>query len=140
VSKELAVATKYDRRILPVMYQACEIPDKMEYDLAELQWADFHSLPFDDALDKLLRALGGKPRPELASSREVQALRDFVVSQASRLMGHLAAPAPPVLPGARAFESPASRPVMEFCIHCGARLRPGNAFCTDCGGRVVQPG
>ena len=137
VSKELAVATKHARRILPVMYQACEIPDKMEYDLAELQWADFHNLPFDEALEGLVRALGGKPTADLASSREVQALRDFVVSQAARLMGHLTTPAHGVSPGTRGPETPAPRPVIEFCIHCGAKLRPGNAFCIDCGGTVV---
>ena len=50
VSKELAVATKHARRVLPVMYQACRIPDKMEYDLAELHWADFVEPEFDEAL------------------------------------------------------------------------------------------
>src|SRR5215510_1737280 len=92
VSKELAVATKYGRRVLPVMYQACQIPDKMEYDLAELQWFDFHSLPFDDAFEKMVSALGGKPRAELASSREVQALKNFVMSHAAQLMGNLSVP------------------------------------------------
>ncbi|HSN45072.1 MAG TPA: toll/interleukin-1 receptor domain-containing protein [Casimicrobiaceae bacterium] len=81
VSKELAVATKHAHRVMPVMYQACKIPDKMEYDLAELQWTDFHDMPFDAAFENLVRALGGKPTVDLASSREVQALRSFVESQ-----------------------------------------------------------
>jgi TIR domain len=130
VSKELAVATKYARRILPVMYQACKIPDKMEYDLAELQWADFHELPFDEALEGLVRALGGKPTAEARASLQVQALRDFLVSQASRGMGHLGMSVPVVAPGP---QDPRPRPVIQFCIHCGGRLSPGDAFCTECG-------
>ena len=137
VSKELAVATKHARRVLPVMYQACKIPDKMDYDLAELQWADFVDPSFDEALEKLVRALGGKPTTALASSREVQALRDFVVSHAARLMGHATTPAAPVRSEAQDARSPEPHPVIEFCIHCGAKLRPGNAFCIDCGGPVA---
>jgi hypothetical protein len=121
VSKELAIATKHARRILPVMYQGCKIPDKMEYDLAELQWADFVGPPFDEALDKLVRALGGSPTKELAGSREVQALRDYVTSQAGRLIG---------LASSRVA---AAVPSVRFCIHCGAKLRTGNAFCIECG-------
>ena len=138
VSKELAVATKHARRILPVMYQACKIPDKMDYDLAELQWADFVDLSFDESLEKLVRALGGRPTADLASSREVRALRDFVVSQTARFMGH-PTPPPPAFEGARRSEISPPRPVIEFCIHCGAKLRPGNAFCIDCGGPVAGP-
>jgi TIR domain len=130
VSKELAVATKYARRILPVMYQACTIPDRMEYDLAELQWADFHQLPFDEALEGLVRALGGKPTAEARASQEVQALRDFLVSQASRLMGQLATAVP--VAAAKA-QDPRPRCLIEFCIHCGTKLQSGNAFCIGCG-------
>src|SRR5262245_4386205 len=130
VSKELAVATKHARRILPVMYQGCKIPDNMEYDLAELQWADFHELPFDEALDGLVRALGGRPTAEVRASQEVQALRAFLVSQASRWMGQLgtAAPVVPTRP-----PDPRPSPVIQFCIHCGSRLRPDDTFCTECG-------
>lgn len=120
VSKELAVATKHARRILPVMYQACKIPDQMDYDLAELQWADFVGPPFDEALEKLVRALGGSPTREAAGSREVQALRDFVMTQASRLTAFANNPVATVTPN-------------RFCIHCAAKLRPGNAFCIECG-------
>jgi hypothetical protein len=137
VSKELAVATKHARRILPVMYQACKIPDKMDYDLAELQWADFVELSFDESLEGLVRALGGKPTADLASRREVQALRDFM-SKASRLIGHRTEPVAPVFSGAQVSQSGTSPPVTAFCIHCGAKLRPGNAFCIDCGNPVAR--
>jgi hypothetical protein len=137
VSKELAIATNNARRILPVMYQTCTIPDQMQYDLAQLQWADFVETSFDDALAKLVRALGGKPTTELASSREVQALRDFVLSQAARLMGHATSPGPPVRPEAQDPRTAEPRPVIQFCIHCGAKLRPGNAFCINCGSPVA---
>ena len=136
VAKELAVATKHARRILPVMFQACKIPDKMEYDLAELQWADFHQQPFHEALEELVRALGGKPTMAQAGSQEVQALREFVMSQAARLIkpvvtaSHAFTPHPPT--------NPTPSPVIEFCIHCGAKLKPGNAFCTECGGSIPR--
>jgi hypothetical protein len=135
VSKELAVATKHARRILPVMYQACKIPDRMEYDLAELQWSDFHELPFDEALEGLVRALGGKPTAEARASQEVQALRDFLVSHASRWIGHQGTAAPAVAPGS---QPPRPEPVLQFCIHCGQKLRPGNTFCTECGKPVPR--
>src|SRR4030095_5128989 len=57
VSKEIAVAAKHGRRILPVRYMVCELSDKMDYDLAELQWVDFCEQPFDEALEDLVRAL-----------------------------------------------------------------------------------
>jgi hypothetical protein len=135
VSKELAVATKHARRVLPVMYQACKIPDKMEYDLAELQWADFHNTPFDEALNGLVRALGGKPTADLAKSHSVQALRDYVVSQASDWVDHWkgSKPTPAAAPG-----NPTPHLVMEFCIYCGAKLLAGNAFCTECGKPVPR--
>jgi len=138
VAKELAVATKHDRHILPVMYQACTIPDNMEYDLAELQWANFHGLPFDDALDGLVRSLGGRPTVEIKGTREVQALRDFVVSQASQFVGAFTAnvqSVPP--PDVRPADPPPAR-VLDFCIHCGAKLHPGNVFCTSCGGSIPR--
>jgi hypothetical protein len=138
VSKELAVATKHARHILPVMYQKCTIPDKMEYDLAELQWADFHGLPFDDALEGLVRALGGRPTVEIKGTREVQALRDFVVSQASQFMGALNTTVHAMSPADMRPADAAPSRVLEFCIHCGAKLHAGNAFCTSCGGSIPR--
>lgn len=138
VAKELAVATKHARRILPVMYQECKIPDKMEYDLAELQWADFHEHPFHEALEELVRALGGKPTADQAGSREVQALRDFVISQATRLMKPVITATSAFSPATPAMTNPMPSPVIEFCIHCGAKLKPGNAFCTECGGAIPR--
>ncbi|HKE39371.1 MAG TPA: TIR domain-containing protein [Casimicrobiaceae bacterium] len=137
VGKELAVATKHARRILPVMYQACKVPDKMEYDLAELHWAEFHDKPFDEAFENLVRALGGKPSVDLASSQQVQALRAFVESQLGRLVDHIAPAVAPILPTTPSAS--VSRPppaLMEFCIQCGTRLVRGNAFCINCGTRI----
>jgi TIR domain/zinc-ribbon domain len=138
VAKELAVATKHARRILPVMFQACKIPDKMEYDLAELQWSDFHEHPFHDALEELVRALGGRPTTVQAGSREVLALRDFVLSQAARLIRPVVTAAHGTLPGTPAVTNAIPSQVIEFCIHCGAKLKPGNAFCMECGGAIPR--
>jgi hypothetical protein len=135
VSKELAVATKHARHILPVMYQACSIPDKMDYDLAELQWADFVAKPFHEALEGLVHALGGKPTAEIRGTREVQALRDFVMSRASKLMADFT---PHEVSSPIQSGNPPSAPVLDFCIHCGARLHTGNAFCTSCGAAIPR--
>jgi len=140
VAKELAVATKHARRILPIIYQNCKIPDKMEYDLAELHWAEFHDKPFDEAFDNLVRALGGKPTVDLAASQQVRALRAFVESSLAQVMDQIT---PATRAVSSAFASTPSRqqaqPPLgeaEFCIHCGKRLVAGNTFCTNCGGRV----
>jgi len=138
VAKELAVATKHARRVLPVLYQACKIPDKMDYDLAELQWADFAEQPFDEALEELVRALGGKPTTVQAGTREVQALRDFVIAQATRLIQPVITATHTVHPATPTVTDPTPSPVAEFCIHCGAKLKPGNAFCMECGGPIPR--
>jgi len=57
VAKELALGDRHRRRIIPVLYQSCEIPPQMEYQLAELQHIDFVA-GYNEALGKLVRALG----------------------------------------------------------------------------------
>jgi hypothetical protein len=57
-TKELNLADKHKRPIIPVLYEQCVIPHFQEYQLAGLQMVDFSIQPFDAAMNELLRALG----------------------------------------------------------------------------------
>ena len=63
VPRELSLAEKYDRPIVPILYEAWEAsPDasavkRVEFQLAGLQYVDFAGQPFEQALTALLRAL-----------------------------------------------------------------------------------
>jgi hypothetical protein len=58
--KELSIAESRKRRIIPVVFEQCEIPPEMEYQLAGLQWVDFSESEFDDALGRLASALSAE--------------------------------------------------------------------------------
>ena len=66
VVKELSIAESKNRHIVPIMYQTCEIPDAMEYQLAGLQWIDFSEMGFENALERLVAVLakGKQAQPE----------------------------------------------------------------------------
>ena len=57
VTKELALADKHKKTIIPICYQSCEIPPNMEYQLAGLQIIDFAEQPFTSGLEQLINAL-----------------------------------------------------------------------------------
>jgi hypothetical protein len=65
VPKELSLAEKYDRPIVPILYEPWEAsPDapavkRIEFQLASVQYVDFAGRPFAQALATLLRALPG---------------------------------------------------------------------------------
>ncbi|MGH9834053.1 MAG: TIR domain-containing protein, partial [Blastocatellia bacterium] len=67
VSRELSIAESHHRPIIPLLYQPCEIPPNMEYQLAEIQWIDFTAEKYADALERLIKVLGksasATPRP-----------------------------------------------------------------------------
>jgi tetratricopeptide (TPR) repeat protein len=58
VSRELSIAESHHRPIIPLLYQPCEIPPNMEYQLAEIQWIDFTAEKYADAFDRLIKVLG----------------------------------------------------------------------------------
>jgi TIR domain len=68
VEKELSLADRHHRQIIPILFESCEIPDRMDYQLAGLQWVDFVARPFEEAFDQLIKALRSHaplpPRPE----------------------------------------------------------------------------
>src|SRR5262249_24896454 len=57
VVKELSLASDKNRRIVPLICEPCDIPDDMQYQLAELQRIDFCELGFDAALQRLVHTL-----------------------------------------------------------------------------------
>jgi hypothetical protein len=73
VPRELSLAEKYDRPIVPILHEPWESePDapgvkRIEFQLAGLQYVDFSSQSFEQALDALLRALGGAHGPAVTS-------------------------------------------------------------------------
>lgn len=72
VVKELSIAESKNRHIIPIMYQTCEIPDAMEYQLAGLQWINFSEMGFDNALQGLVAVLakGKQSQPDRAASAQ----------------------------------------------------------------------
>ena len=58
VERELSVAAHNDTRVIPVIHQPCELPDGFQYELAGLQYVDFSTLEFDQALRVLVVQLG----------------------------------------------------------------------------------
>ncbi len=57
VSRELSLAESHDRTIIPIIYQACDIPAGMEYQLAELQWINLTNMTYEEGLRRLLKVL-----------------------------------------------------------------------------------
>ena len=57
VVKELSLASEKDRHIIPIICEECDIPDGMQYQLAEQQRIDFCELGFDAALQRLVNTL-----------------------------------------------------------------------------------
>jgi hypothetical protein len=58
VARELSVAAESRRRIVPVVYRECELPDRFAYELAGLQQVDFASAEFADGTRDLITQLG----------------------------------------------------------------------------------
>jgi len=61
VSKEVSLAEKHNRHIIPLRYQPCELPPSLEYQLAELNWIDF-AKGYEPSFNAIIKALRtGKP-------------------------------------------------------------------------------
>jgi TIR domain len=58
VERELSVAADNAKRVIPVMYQECELPDGFQYDLAGVQRIDFTKADFEDGVQQLSEYLG----------------------------------------------------------------------------------
>ena len=60
VGQELSLADKHNKRIIPLMYQTCDIPEELELLLTRPQIIDF-TQGHEEAFQKLCVALGQKP-------------------------------------------------------------------------------
>jgi len=100
VPKELTLAERHQRSIIPVRFEDCTLAPAMEYDLAELQFVDFCGKEFEIALDELVRAIGAEKANEVRRSSGRQTPpRQFCIHCGARLMaGNL------------------------FCIRCGSKI------------------
>jgi hypothetical protein len=71
VERELSVAADSRRRVVPVIYRECELPDGFAYELAGIQHVDFTDGEFGDAARQLMAQLG-PPNVQLRRFDEVQ--------------------------------------------------------------------
>jgi hypothetical protein len=53
VERELSVAADNKKRVIPVVHQQCEMPSGFEYELAGLQYVDFTTMKYDEAVAQL---------------------------------------------------------------------------------------
>ncbi|HEV7681857.1 MAG TPA: toll/interleukin-1 receptor domain-containing protein [Pyrinomonadaceae bacterium] len=82
VGDELSLADKHARRIIPIMYQPCDIPEGWELLLTRRQTIDF-TQDYNEALQRLRGALGQKQQAKLETNRQPtpQPQPPFVPSQ-----------------------------------------------------------
>jgi hypothetical protein len=75
VRKEVDLAERYKKRIVPLMWRTTEIPVAMEYQLAGIQWIDFKETAsqenFSELADVLRRLIGGASLAEATSDRPI---------------------------------------------------------------------
>jgi hypothetical protein len=58
VERELSVAADNSKRVVPILFQECELPDGFQYDLAGVQHIDFTKLEFTEGVRQLGAYLG----------------------------------------------------------------------------------
>lgn len=68
VSKELALAESHKRPIVPILLEACTLPRGMDYQLAGLQWIEFAGNQYEQAFERLVKAL--QSRHSMAASAQ----------------------------------------------------------------------
>jgi len=75
VRKEVDLAQRYDKRIVPLIWRSTEIPVAMEYQLAGIQWIDFNETASEENLNQLAdvvrRLIGGSSMTEATSDKQI---------------------------------------------------------------------
>lgn len=75
VRKEVDLAERYDKQIIPLMWRETDIPVAMEYQLAGIQWIDFTESAspenFRELAEVLNSLIGGATLAEAASNKQV---------------------------------------------------------------------
>jgi hypothetical protein len=74
VRKEVDLAQRYQKQIVPLIWRPTDIPVAMEYQLAGIQWIEFNQKAsrenFDELADVLSRLLGGSSMTEATSGKQ----------------------------------------------------------------------
>lgn len=81
VTKELDLADKHSKAIIPLLYQKCDIPPEIEYQIAGLQMVDFSIQAPQTALDELIQALGSREDLEQRSQLSQAEKRELTLAQ-----------------------------------------------------------
>jgi hypothetical protein len=63
VERELSVASDSDKRVVPVRHQPCELPVGFQYELSGVQYVDFATVGFTEAVRQLSARLGPATGP-----------------------------------------------------------------------------
>ena len=63
VDSELSVASDNDKRVVPVRHQPCELPVGLQYELSGVQYVDFTTVGFTEAVRQLSARLGPATGP-----------------------------------------------------------------------------
>jgi hypothetical protein len=75
VRKEVDLAQRYQKQIIPLMWRPVEIPVAMEYQLAGIQWIDFNEMvsqeKFVQLADVAKRLIGGASMSEAVSGKAI---------------------------------------------------------------------
>jgi hypothetical protein len=75
IRKEVDLAERYNKQIVPLMWRATEIPVAMEYQLAGIQWIDFKEMAseenFSELVDILQQLIDGASLSEALSNKQV---------------------------------------------------------------------
>lgn len=58
VERELSVAAENGKRVIPVLYQPCELPDGFQYELAGVHYIDFSRIEFNQGVRQLAMHIG----------------------------------------------------------------------------------
>ena len=95
VVKELSLAETHDRPILPILYQPCKIPPDMDYQLAGIQYVDFTAVEYDQAFDRLLKALSARHGVDASTGPATAATPPQQAPPASSPPPHISPQPPP---------------------------------------------
>ncbi len=75
IRKEVDLAERHNKKIIPLLWQQTDIPVAFEYALAGIQWIDFNETPsqenFDQLAEVVKRLIGGESMSEAASGQEI---------------------------------------------------------------------
>lgn len=75
VRKEVDLAQRYDKQIVPLIWRTTEIPVAMEYQLAGIQWIEFNEKASEENFNQLIgvlqRLMGGSSMAEATTEAQI---------------------------------------------------------------------